>query len=313
MSASPADVSVVIPLFNGRDLIASCLASIPEDVEVVVVDDCSTDGAADIIRERFPRARIIQNLENLGFGTTANRGLAACHGRVRVVLNSDARLGACALEKLVAAFDDASVGVAGPRLVFADGSHQISAARFPTLGSIVAGSFLLNDAFRRLMRNRRFPLELGMARHDHDQDHEVDWVKGACIALRDRCLDDIGGFDAAYFMYAEETDLCWRARQHSWRVRYVAGATVVHLGGGSTGDPTIHAQRMVRSEAEFMRRAYGPSILRRWRWARIGGAVLKIPLLGVAGLFDQRARARLRWQVSAAKTAYQLRRTRTQP
>lgn len=299
-----ASVSVIVPLYNGRDLIGDCLRSVPRDVELIVVDDGSTDGAPDVVAAEFPHARLLFNPENRGFAATCNRGLSVATGSVRVLLNSDARLRAGAPDALVRAFDDPGVGVAGPRLVFADGGHQISAASFPTVGSIVTGSFLLNEVARRLRPGHRFRYELGLARQDHDTSQDVDWVKGACLCIRDRCFDDIGGFDEGYYMYVEETDLCLRAQRAGWRVRYVAEATVTHLGGGSTGDPTIHAERLVGSEARFMARAYGPAVLPRWRAARMSGAAIKIPVLAVPAVVDRRARARLRWQLSALRAAW---------
>ena len=290
-------VSVVVPLHNGRDVIEDCLRSIPDGVEVLVVDDASTDGSPDFVAERFPGVRILHSDVNRGFGATANLGLRNADGAVRIVLNSDARVSAAAVESLVEAFHDPAVGVAGPRLVFSDGSHQVSAARFPRPASIIAGSFLLNDVFHRVF-GRRLPWELGMSRAEHARDQEVDWVMGACIAIRDACFEATDGFDEGYFMYVEETDLCWRARQLGWKIRFVAGAEVVHVGGGSTGDPRRHARQFVESEARFMNRAYGPAVMGRWRFARLLGAAVKIPLLAL-GSFDQRVRMRLIWQVTA--------------
>ena len=292
------DVSVVVPLYNGRHLVPDCLRSIPSGVEVIVCDDGSTDGAPELVEESFPNVRLLRGERNVGFGANANRGLRAATGRVRVVLNTDARFHDGALEALVAAFDDDAVGIAGPRLVFADGSHQTSAASFPTVASTFTGSFLLNDLWRAVVR-RPFRWELGMARADHDHSHDVEWVKGACIAVRDRCVEDTGGFDEGYFMYAEEADLCLRASRAGWRVRYVADATVTHLGGGSTGDPTVHAVRFLDSEARFFERAYGAAVLPRWRAARTIGSALKVVLLAPPAPFSRRARARWRWHRAA--------------
>jgi GT2 family glycosyltransferase len=295
-------VSVVVPLFNGRDLIETCLESIPDHADVVVVDDGSTDGAPELVEARFPRVRVLRNDRNVGFGTTANRGLAACTGAVRVVLNSDTRLRDGALDVLSSAFQDEDVGVAGARRVFPDGSHQTSAARFPRPSTIVTGSFLLNEVYRRVRPNRRFRYELGLTRADHQLDQDVDWVMGTCIALSARCYDVLGGFDEGYYLYAEETDLCWRAWNAGFRVRYVSGAVVEHIGGGSTGDPAIHATRMLRSEARFMATAYGTRSLWRWRLARGVGALLKVALLAPVAAIDRRARVRLVWQWTALRT-----------
>ena len=300
-SARPR-VSVVVPLHNGRELIPDCLDSIPPDAEIIVVDDASEDGAPEVVRRRFPRARLIHNERNLGFGSTANRGLAQATGDICVVLNSDARLTPGALEVLCAAFDDPGIGIAGPRLVFPDGTHQTSAAAFPRPANVITGAFLANELFRRLFPRRRFPFELGLARRDHRESRYVDWVLGPCLAIRRSALAGLdGGFDEGYFMYAEETDLCWRARRAGWRVRLVADATVVHLGGGSSGDPVLGAERSMRSEARFMARAYGPAGLRRWRLARTAGALLKIPLLAGPACVDRRARTRLAWQKAALR------------
>lgn len=295
----PPDVSVVVPLFNGRELIGPCLRSVPAGTEVIVVDDGSTDGAPELVEREFPATVVLRNDRNRGFGATSNRGLSAASGRVRVVLNSDATLHPGAIEALVAAFDDPAVGIAGARRLFPDGSHQTSAARFPTPASILTGSFLANELFRRVVPGRRFPFELGLSRADHEIDQDVDWVSGTCLAIRDSCHAALGGFDEAYHMYVEETDLCWRAWQAGWRVRYAPQAVVTHLGGGSTGDPWIHARRLLRSEARFMERTHGDGVLVRWRAARAVGAVVKIVAFAVPAPFDRRARTRLRWQVSA--------------
>jgi N-acetylglucosaminyl-diphospho-decaprenol L-rhamnosyltransferase len=296
------DVTVVVPLYNGRHLIADCLWSIPDGAEIIVVDDGSTDGAPQLVEELFPHVVLLRNERNLGFGATCNRGLAAGRRPIRVVLNSDARFLAGSLDALQRAFEDPSVGIAGARRVFPDGTHQTSAASFPTVGSIVTGSFLLNEVFRRVFPNRRFPFELGLARRDHDRDRDVDWVSGTCLALRDECYEATGGFDETFHLYVEETDLCWRAWQQGWRVRFVAGATVEHHGGGSTGDPVLHARRFLRSEALFLTRVHGPSVIVRWQAARLAGSLAKTALLALPGLLDPRARARWRWHLSALRT-----------
>lgn len=289
-------------MHNGRDLVGDCLRSIPAGVDVVAVDDASTDGVADEIESTFPHVRLIRNERNLGFGATANRGLAASCGAVRLVLNSDARLRPGALEAITAAFEaDGAVGIVGPRLVFPDGSHQSSAASFPTVGGILAGAFLLNDLYRKLRPNTPFRWQMALAAAEHDEDRDVDWVMGTAIALREQCFESTGGFDPGYFMYVEETDLCWRAHADGWRVRYIAGAVVEHLGGGSTGDPTLHARRYLVSERRFFQRAYGVDSLRAWRRARLAGSAAKVLLLAPPALASRRVRQRLRWHLAALR------------
>src|SRR5207237_7758926 len=101
-----------------------------------------------------------RNERNVGFGATANHGLAEAGGDVRIVLNSDARLRPRAIEQLVAPFADPAIGICGPRLLFPDGSHQLSAAKFPTVGRLIAGSFALNEVYRTVFPRRQFRWEL---------------------------------------------------------------------------------------------------------------------------------------------------------
>jgi GT2 family glycosyltransferase len=298
-------VTVVVPVFNGADIIGDCLASIPPGVETIVVDDASTDGAPDVVASGFPGARLLRNERNLGFAATANVGLNAASGDVRVVLNSDARLREGALVRLDAAFDDTGVGIAGPRLVFPDGSHQVSAARFPTVGSFVAGAFALNELYRRLLPRRRFRWELGLSRADHDRSADVDWVHGTCLAISRECFEATGGFDPGYRMYVEECDLCWRAHRADWRVRYVADAVVEHIGAASGGgDPARQATYNLAGEARFMARAYGADVLPKWRAARLVSSAVKVVVLAPLSLFDRRLRKRLRWHATAVRVLW---------
>lgn len=294
------DVSVIVPVHNRCDTLGPCLDSVPFGVELVVVDDKSSDGAPDFVERHYPRARLLRNEKNMGFGATVNRGLSAAGGDVMLVLNSDARLMPGALERLVEQFAaDRAVGVAGPHLVFEDGSHQTSAASFPTVGSVIAGAFALNEVYRRVRPDRRFRWELGLSRADHERTQDVDWVMGACLTISRPCFQATGGFDPAYRMYFEECDLCWRARQAGFKVRYVADATACHLGGASGGDAVRQARMIVDGEATFMRRVYGPTVLRRWRWARITSSVLKLMAFGLGSPFDHRMRTRCRWHYGA--------------
>lgn len=301
METTGAAVSVIVPVYNGRHLLRACLDSIPGGVEIIVVDDVSTDGAAEFVEANFPLVTVLRNDVNVGFGRTSNRGLEAASGRVRIVLNSDARFRPGAVDALVAAFDDERVGIAGPRLVFPDDSHQTSAASFPTPGAIVAGSFLMNEVYQRARPGHPFRWAMGMSEAEHAASHDVDWVKGACIAIRDTCVAATGGFDPEYFMYVEETDLCWRAAAAGFTVRYVAEAIVEHLGGGSTGDPTVHARRFLDSEQRFFTRAYGEQSLPGWRRARIVGSAAKVVALAPLAPVSARVRTRWRWQLAALR------------
>jgi len=293
------DVSIVIPFRNGWDVLEPCLRSISPGIETIAVDDGGTDDTPVRVARYFPAVLVLRNEQNLGFAASANRGLAACTRPVRVVLNSDARLTPGAIAALASAFEDRGIGIAGPRLLFPDGTHQVSAARFPSPGRLFAGSFFLTEVFSRLFPRRRFRFELGLPRMEHDADRDVDWVEGACIALREDCFAALGGFDEVYHYYSE-VDLCWRAHLAGWRVRYVSGAEVKHVGGASSGrDAAAQARQHLRSEARFFRTAYGQGAMRRWCIARTAGSLAKVLVLAVPALVDRRARVRWQWQAGA--------------
>ena len=97
--------------------------------------------------------------------------------------------------------------------VFPDGSHQTSAANFPTIAGVLAGSFLLGEVYQRFRPGNPVSWQLALSRDQHVEDRDVDWVSGTCLAVTRSCLDDTGGFDEAYHLYVEETDLCWRAHR----------------------------------------------------------------------------------------------------
>lgn len=294
--------SVIVPVYNGRAHLDSCFASIPEWAEVIAVDDGSTDGAPEHIAEHHPRVRLLWHEENRGFGAACNTGMRAAAGEVRVVLNSDARFRAGALEALVAACETDGVGVAGARRVFPDGSHQTSAANFPTVGGIIAGSFLVGELWQRIRPGAPTSWQLALSRAQHEESADVDWVSGTCLAVSGACFEATGGFDEQYHLYVEETDLCFRAKTAGFRVRYLADAVVEHVGGGSTGDPVVHAQRFLRSEARFFAQSYGEASLPAWRRARIVGSAVKVVVLAAPALASRRVRDRWRWQWSALRT-----------
>jgi len=293
---------VIVPLHNGADLIAACLASVPSDVELIVVDDASQDGAPDVVAEGFPAAILLRNDHNLGFAATCNHGLRRSRAPIKVLLNSDARLQDGALDALIAAFEDPAVGIAGPRLVFPDGRHQVSAASFPTPTKLFVGGLGVTELLGTVWPRGARALELGMPKRDHCADQDVDWVMGTCLAIHERCLADVGGFDEGYFLYVEETDLCLRASRAGWRVRFVAGGTVEHDIGGSIED-LADARRQLAGEARYMLMSSGPATLVRWRVARTLGAALRIVLLAVPSLVSAATRQRLRWQASALRYA----------
>jgi GT2 family glycosyltransferase len=231
-TAAPPRVSAVVVSFNTRDHLLRCLASLERHVtlplEVVVVDNASTDGSADSVRGRFPAVRLVANPRNLGFGAACNRGLRAATGAYRLLLNSDAEVGPGSVEALAALLDARpDVGIVAPRTRSADGAIQVSFG--PALTP------WREWTQRRLVRavRRRDPSALRRLELLAGVEREPFWVSGACLLARAEALDAISGFDEGYFLYEEDVDLCVRVRRAGWRVVYTPSAEVVHALGAS--------------------------------------------------------------------------------
>jgi N-acetylglucosaminyl-diphospho-decaprenol L-rhamnosyltransferase len=223
--------AVVVNHDAGEALVA-CVASLAADGAgtVLVVDNASGDDSVDRLRTALPGAGVLRCQRNLGYGAGANRGIAATAGDVVVVTNPDVVVHPGAIAALVQALEaDPTLAIVGPRISEPDGSRYPSARRFPSprdaVGHVLLGTLAPGNHF-----SRRYRME-----EDVPPSGRVDWVSGACLAARRSALEELGGFDEAYFMYAEDMDLCWRAHQAGWAVAYVPEAEVTHLRGLSTG------------------------------------------------------------------------------
>ncbi len=271
---SPPDLSVCIVNWNTRRDLEQAIASILGDasglrVEVVVVDNASTDGSAEMVGERFPSVMLIQSGANLGFARGYNLAASKTAGRCLLMLNPDTQVRAGALVGLAEFLDShPEAGAAGPRLLNPDGSLQFSCRRFPRPMAAV----FRNTPLGKLIPGNRFTRDYLMADWDHHLVREVDWLSGAAICIRRQAWEQVGGFDEGFFMYAEDIDWCWRARQAGWRVCYVPQAVVVHkIGRSSDQRPVASVVQFHRSMVRFYRKHYA----RQWpmglRWLPVAG------------------------------------------
>ncbi len=230
------DVSVVIVSFNTRDLLRECLDTLYRNdgglrLQVIVVDNDSADGSADMVAAEYPAIDLIRSPVNLGFGPANNRGFDVATGRYVVLLNSDAFVDAATLRASYEHMErHPDTGLASGRLVGRDGSWQPSARMFPSL---------LNEFLSLSGLSARYPDSRLFGRGDRtwadpDEPAEVDWVPGAYSIVRSSLLDRLGGFDERFFLYFEEVDLCRRIKAQGYRLDYVPDVRVVHIGGESS-------------------------------------------------------------------------------
>ena len=266
---------MIIVNWNTRDLLARCLRSVQEardglSLEALVVDNASTDGSLEMLRESFPEVTVIANRTNVGFVRANNQALAECRGAYVLLLNSDAALLPGALEHMLGFMQDQpSVGIVGPKIVNPDGSFQSSYMHFPSLLS----ELLLMTKLHRIVYTRWFPSHPPWL---SEQRKAVDWMLGACLMVRWETLQDIGGMDETFFMYSEEVDWCWRARQAGWTIYYLPEAQVLHDGGQSSAQVPVRRRSMVyKSKYLFLRKHHSPLTARLFKGALLVTSLLK--------------------------------------
>lgn len=234
-------ISICIVSYNTRALLAQCLNALPraDTVEILVADNASQDGSAEMVAANFPRAHLIRNAENFFYTRAMNQCLARARGDFILLLNPDTVASPRALDALQSALEkNPAWGAAGARLEFPDGGLQPTGARFPT------ARYLLYEA---LGINARAPNNRERARHlyaewDRASEREVDAVSGACLMVRRVVLEQVGLLDERFVMYAEEVDWCKRMAARGWRVGYVPRARVTHYAEASARQ-LAHAQR----------------------------------------------------------------------
>ncbi len=299
--ASRLTLSVVVPTQDTRELTLRCLASLaaarPAPAEVVVVDDGSRDDTAQAVAASYPALRLLRLQEARGFTAAANAGMALARGGLLLLLNSDTEVAAEALGALLDAFATApSLGIAGAALVYPDGRPQWSGGLAPRpLWLVALGSGL---AFR--LGGLRFWRRLRPV--SGHRDRPVEWVTGAALAVRREVWQAVGPLDPRFVLYAQDLDLCLRARAQGWQVAVVPACRVVHhhgatvAAGAGVAAARHHAPLLWADLVRWAGKGGGFAAARRTATLlRAGGALQRLLLL-LAGL-----RGRHSWRRAAAE------------
>lgn len=257
----PPDLSVLIVNFNSGPFLKRCLKSVFEftqdlELEVIVVDNASSDRSMEGIAEEFPQVNLILNSQNLYFSKASNMALERSKGRYLMLLNPDTHIVDNAFRKLVDFMERRrDAGACGPKFLNFDGTLQAIGNRYPTPLYVFFEFSFVNTLFpdNPVRRNRRYG-EL-----NEREDREIEATGGACMLVRREALQKAGILDERFLMYAEETDWCYRIRQAGWKIFYVSGATVYHYGGGSamTEERGKMDKIFRRSLLYFCRKHYG--------------------------------------------------------
>ncbi len=281
------DASVCIVNWQGAHWLPDCLQSLREvqglQLEVIIVDNASTDDSVRLVRADFPEVKLIVNSDNRGFARGNNQAIRAGRGRHFFILNNDTILEKGTLERLVKFLDERPrAGMAAGHLVNRDGSTQFMyyPVTLPTLKSVSADLLWLN---RNSTRNRvgRGPLARNW---DPDKPYQMEQVPGACMLVRREAFESFGLFDEGYRFWYEDVDLCARCLKASWEIWYVPEARIIHHGAASSKLMAFSERSLMgfRSLLRFARCYFSRGHFLLLKIITVAVLILRLPLvLGV--------------------------------
>lgn len=230
------DLSIVIVNWNTKDLLIDCIHSIIDETkgieyEIIVVDNGSTDGSASMLKELFPSVVTIENSKNFGFAAANNQGISVSRGKYVLLLNSDTVVLENALVKMVElANQRPEAGVIGCRVLNQDRTLQPTCFMNPSLLSLMFSSTYIY----KLFPYKHFFSAEKKCWLLRDKEREVHVIKGCIMLFRSEALRDVDGMDESYFMYCEETDICYRLAEQGWKIIFTPVAKIIHYGGASS-------------------------------------------------------------------------------
>ncbi len=266
MSEKP-EISAIVVNRNSRELLSGCLdslASCPSSgsIEIIVVDNASTDGSADMVRRKYPSVRLIVNDHNAGFAAANNQALRIASGRWFLLINNDAYFKGDLPGRLRSFLDEhPRAALVGPKLLRPDGSPQYSV--YPRPGPLHSLLKLLR-AYRFVPAALRGRLFSGPY-FDYSSAASVDRISGACLMVRAEAAAAVGPLDEDFFFYGEVHDWCWRMSRAGWETWYFPGAEAVHYGGqASAGQWDRERRQALMLEATF--RLYSKHFNRAKKW-----------------------------------------------
>lgn len=222
-------VAVVILNWNGQDLLAKFLPSVVQSVydnlQIVVIDNGSTDNSLRLIEKEFPTVKVIANKDNKGFADGYNSGLQQVDADYFVLLNSDVEVPKYWIEPVIYLMEtDPMIAVAQPKIKW-----QLDPKKFEYAGA--AGGFMDRFAYP-FCRGRLFD-HLEFDQNQYDENLDIFWASGAAFFVKRNYFNEVGGFDRDLFAHMEEIDVCWRLKNLGYRIVACGNAEIYHVGGGT--------------------------------------------------------------------------------
>jgi GT2 family glycosyltransferase len=257
IESSNSTVSVIIVSWNAREYLMQCLASLSTEecrcqMEIIVVDNASSDGSADEVASCYPNVRLIRNTENLGFAKANNQGVSVSTGKYFCFVNSDVKVLPHCLSRLISFCEqNPRVGMVGPRVIGADGKLQRSCMGFPTVWNMFCRALALDTLFPRIKAFSGFKLY----HWPQESLRSVDILSGCFWLVRREALTQVGLLDEEFFMYAEDMDWCKRFWAKGWQVFFVPSAEAIHYGGASSSNaPVRFYLEMQRANLQYWKK-----------------------------------------------------------
>lgn len=236
-SEDQLDLSIVIVNYNTRDVTIEAVESVLENsgslaVEIIVVDNASSDGSVEALRAAFPQVTVVDAGHNGGYAWGNNIGIRRAGGRYLLILNPDAQVYDGTLDQAVQYMDaNPDIGILGARVTLEGGSQQLTLFRHVSLKNMIWNILVPN----RILRKSRFFGDQRYASGSRDSVQDVDVVAGCFMMLPRGVIDKVGMMDDRFFMYSEESEWCWRVKQAGLKVRYNPDIRIMHHGAVSTG------------------------------------------------------------------------------
>lgn len=237
-------IDIIIVNHNSSKCTIKAIESLKEKINgyipnIIVVDNASID-TPEIVASKFSDVELLINKENLGFSKAINQALKKTMNDYSVILNPDTVIVNGFIKEVIDYLEkNQDIGIVGPRIFDSDGSIQGSARRFPTFWTSMFGR---KSPLTKMFPNNPFTRkEFVCFNEDAREVFEVDWVSGACMVIRRKSLEAVGGFDERFFLYWEDTDICKRVRDAGWKIVYYTRAKVIHYIGRSSSTKPIES------------------------------------------------------------------------
>lgn len=275
-------LTIIIVSFNTKDLLRKAVKSIPTkpDWEVIVVDNASTDGSVEMLKEEFPGVKLITNSENLGFAKANNQGIKTSSGKFVLLLNSDTQVKKDALEQLVEFMQkNPQVGIASGQLLNPDGSIQPQGGYLPHLSNVAFWMLFIDDI--PAIGKYLWPYHI-TDRKKFTKERRIGWVGGTAMMIKRVVLEKVGLLDEEIFMYAEDVEFCLRAQEAGFLVAITPLSKIIHYGQQSSGGAPSAAWLGEYKGIKYIFKKHKPS----WEYPIVRlllklGALLRMGIFGI--------------------------------